>query len=83
MEKNNLFIKQVIDSIKNFDSYKRIYKCKLSASFIYFFILIAIYSIIATIGVVHNTRAYVHEVQDFVNSELSEITYENRTFEYK
>lgn len=83
MKKNNTFIKQAIYSIKNFDKYKEFKDYKLSTSFIYFFVLIAIYTTITTIGIVHNIRVYAQNAKEFVDIELSEFNYTNRAIKYK
>lgn len=75
MKKKNLFINQVINSITNFDSYKDVSKYNLSSTFLYFFILILIYTIIVTIGISYSTRAKISKAQDFVRNEVGELNY--------
>lgn len=75
MKKKNLFISQVINSITNFDSYKDVSTHSLSSTFIYFFILILIYSIIMTTGITYTTRAKISKAQDFVRNEINEVHY--------
>ncbi len=75
MKKKNLFINQVINSIKNFDSYKDVSTHSLSSTFIYFFILIFIYTIIMTIGITYSTRAKISKAQDFIKNEVNELHY--------
>ena len=75
MKKKNLFINQVFNSITNFDSYKDVSTHNLSSTFIYFFILILIYSIIVTIGITYSTRAKISKAQDFVRNEIKELNY--------
>ncbi|MBQ3407634.1 MAG: DUF1189 domain-containing protein [Clostridia bacterium] len=75
MKRKNLFINQVIDSIKNFDSYKEISECKVLNSFIYFLLLILIYAIISTIGITYKTNAKIKNAQNFIRDEISSISY--------
>ena len=75
MKKKNLFINQVFNSITNFDSYKDVSTHNLSSTFIYFFILILIYSIIVTIGITYSTRAKISKAQDFVRNEITDLNY--------
>ncbi|MBR2705128.1 MAG: DUF1189 domain-containing protein [Clostridia bacterium] len=77
MKKKNLFINQVINSITNFDSYKEVSTHSLSSTFIYFLILILIYTIIMTIGITYTTRAKISKAQDFIRNEVSDINYSN------
>ena len=75
MKRKNLFINQVINSIKSFDSYKEVSGHTLGSTFIYFFVLIAIYSIVMTIGITYTARARISKAQDFIKNEVGEITY--------
>lgn len=75
MKKKNLFITQVINSIKNFDWYKEVSKHKISNSFIYFFILILIYAVVVTIGVTYSTKKYITEAQNFVINDIKSLNY--------
>ena len=75
MKRKNLFINQVVNSIKNFDSYKEVSTHSLSSSFMYFFILILIYAIVATIGITYSTRTKISKAQDFIKNEVQELNY--------
>lgn len=75
MKRKKLFINQVINSIKNFDSYKEVSEYNLSSSFKYFFILILVYSILATIGITYITREKMSKAQDFIKNEVQALSY--------
>ena len=75
MKRKNLFINQVVNSIKNFDSYKEVSEHSLSSSFIYFLFLILIYAIVATIGITYSTRSKLSKAQDFIKNEVQVLNY--------
>ena len=69
------FILNLFRSIKDFDYYKEVSKEKISKSFIYFFILICIYAIVSTIGIIYNIQKNVNEVKEFINTEINSLSY--------
>jgi len=73
--KKKIFLERVIDSVTNFDSYKDVSQQKVSKSFVYFFILICIYTIIVTIGITYKTKKTVSTMRDFVNNDISSLEY--------
>lgn len=76
MEKKS-FISQVLESIKKFDSYKKVSNNNLSKSFKYFFLLMFIYAIVMTIGITYDTCNSIKQAQDFIQTELSDLYYDN------
>ncbi|MBO5349627.1 MAG: DUF1189 family protein [Clostridia bacterium] len=76
-EKKQSFISNLFKSIKDFDYYKQIYTEKISKSFIYFIILIIVYSIITTIGIVYNMNKSINQTADFINTEINNLNYSN------
>ncbi len=75
--KKESFIKKIINSIGNFDSYKNICNYKVSKSWKYFLLLMLIYSIVITIGVTYDTCGSIKHVQEFVQTELTDVHYES------
>lgn len=71
------FISQIIESIKNFDSYKKICNDNLSKGFKYFFLLMLIYAVVMTIGTTYQVCDSIKQAQNFIQTELSDLHYDN------
>lgn len=77
MKRKNLFTSQVINSVTKFDSYKEVCNHSITSSFVYIFILILLYSIATTIGVVHKTKVSFENARNFVQAEIQDFSYED------
>lgn len=71
------FISQIIESIRNFDSYKKISNDNLSKSFKYLLLLMLIYAIIMTIGTTYQVCSSIEQAQNFIQTELTDLYYDN------
>lgn len=74
-EKRQPVILNLFKSIKDFDYYKQVSIEKLSKSYIYFFVLIFIYSVVTTIGLIYNMKKNVDKLQEFINTEINTLSY--------
>lgn len=69
------FFKDLYKSITDFDYYKQIVDSKTSKCFAYFFILILIYAIVATIVISYSTSKNMNQIKRFVDTEINELDY--------
>lgn len=76
-EKKQSILFSLIRSIKDFDYYKQISIEKFSKSFLYLFVLIFIYSIVTTIGLIREFNQNIDEIKLFINTEINSLTYSN------
>lgn len=78
MEKQKLsFFKKVKTSVLDFDGYQSLAAEKISRTIIYIALIILIFSIIISIAYVCQFWATIKEVENYINTEISEIKYEN------
>ena len=78
MEKQKLsFFKKLKTSVLDFDGYQILAAEKVSRTIIYIAIIILIFSIIISITYVCQIWSIIGKVKDYINTEISEIKYEN------
>lgn len=73
--KKQPFILNLFRSIKDFDYYKDVSNEKNSKTILYFIILIIMYSLIVTIGIVYEVNKTVKEVKETINTEINSLEY--------
>lgn len=78
MEKQELsFFKKIKISVLDFDGYQNLAAEKISRTIIYIVLFILIFSIIISALYIYEFWAAMNKVKDYINTEISEIKYEN------
>ena len=71
----DILIVKLINSIKDFDYYKKVYNENISKSFKYFAFIILIYSIFLMVGITYSFCNNIKTTRAFIQSEISQVSY--------
>lgn len=77
------FLKKFIYSITKFEKYPEMSAEGVWSAIKYIMILMAIFSVIISLGVTYQTYSYVNEVVDYAETQLPEIEYKDGNLEVK
>lgn len=78
MEKEKLsFLKKIKIGIFDFDGYQDLAAEKISKTIVYIVLLMLIFSIVISLSYTFKFNQVIKEIKNYINTEISEITYEN------